>query len=389
MPNSVREDRTPPRWIAAVVLSLIAALAVGAGLGLLAKPLLAQTRNGEAEAVLKRLKLPDGFKVNHYAAVDDPRFMVLAPGGDILVSVPAGEIVRVRADKDGDGKADGIEAVLEGLDNPSGLHLDGDTLYVAEETRVIRVGYDAASGKASGKPETVFDGMPSGGHSTRTIKKGPDGAFYITVGSSCNVCVEKHPWRAAMLKMEPGGEPKVFATGLRNTVGFDWKPGTGEIYGGDNGRDRLGDDIPVEDVNRITEGGFYGWPFYYGDNVPDPEYGKRADKGVEPVAPVHGMMAHTAPLSLKFLKASKAQGYENAALVAQHGSWNRSKKSGYQVVSLHFGEDGKITERPFLTGFMEDEDVVGRPVDIVEAPDGTLFVSDDYGGALWRITRDG
>src|SRR6185295_749832 len=190
-----------------------------------------------------------------------------------------------------------------------------------------------------------------------------------------------------------GSGEEIYASGLRNAVGFDWQPGTGDLYGTDNGRDLLGDDFPPCELNRIVPMGFYGWPFANGNRVPDPNYGAGHEAQIAAsIPPVHGFGAHTAPLGITFYVAPAGNApaafppaYAGAAFVAQHGSWNRSKKSGYQVVALHFQADGTITEEPFATGFMSDEKVSGRPVDVAVGPDGALYVSDDFSGAIYRI----
>jgi glucose/arabinose dehydrogenase len=297
--------------------------------------------------------------------------------------VPPSNVLLLRADEQSD-RAGEVVALLGSLDNPSGLYLDGDWLYIAEEGRILRVAFDGETGSVTGAPEIVVPQLPRGGHWTRTIKKGPDGYLYVTVGSSCNACIEEHPWRAAMIRFKPGGTPELYATGLRNTVGFDWQHGTGNLYGVDNGRDWLGDDFPPERVNRIVQGGFYGWPFFNGDNEPDPDYGADgAHLAGSVIAPAHTLPAHVAPLAITFLR--RTRGLEDAALVSQHGSWNRSQKDGYRVVSLHWDEDGSITDRPFLEGFLQRGRVLGRPVDIAEGEDGVIFISDDFNGAIWRV----
>lgn len=237
----------------------------------------------------------------------------------------------------------------------------------------------------------MLKGLPAGGgHWTRTIKKGPDGWLYVAAGSSCNVCIERHRFRAAMIRFRPGGKPELFATGLRNTVGFDWQPATGALYGVDNGRDWLGDDFPPDELNRIEKGKFYGWPLFNGDNVPDPDFGTRADAATaDPVPPAYAFNAHVAPLSIVFLEHARTSAYDGAALVAQHGSWNRSTKIGYRVVSLHWAGDGTITLKPFIEGFERKGRVSGRPVDVIEAEDGTIYVSDDFAGAVYRVTYRG
>lgn len=337
-----------------------------------------------------RVTMADGYKIAIYAAgLGDARLMQIAADGSILVSVPGEGVVRlVEPDRDGDGRADGVRTVVSGLRRPHGLLLEGDRLIVAEVDKLTRITF--ADGWRETGRETVLTGLPAdGGHSTRTVARGPDGALYVSIGSSCNACIEDHPWRAAIIRLSDGAAtPEVFATGLRNTVGFDWQPSTGTLYGVDNGRDWLGDDFPPDELNRIEAGGFYGWPYVHGDNVPDPELA--AGPGVpSPTPPAHGFAAHVAPLSIRFLRHQPAPAMTGTALVALHGSWNSSTKVGYSIVALHWSGDGTIAQKPFATGFERGGDVIGRPVDIVEAADGTLFVSDDYAGVIYRISPAG
>ena len=201
--------------------------------------------------------------------------------------------------------------------------------------------YDTVQGRIVGGRESMAEGIPPGGaHWTRTIKKGPNGWFYVSIGSACNVCREGHPWRAAMIRFRQGREPELFASGLRNTVGFDWHPASGRLYGVDNGRDWMGDDFPPEELNEIRKGGFYGWPYFHGDNAADPSYGNRGQMlAAHTLKPVHKLTAHSAPLAILFLRHLKAPGFENAALVTRHGSWNRSSKSWlrYRLAPLERG----------------------------------------------------
>ena len=344
-----------------------------------------------ADNVLKdRFKLPDGFKIGVFAdEVPNARMMAMTSAGDIVVSSNrTGSIFLLYADRNYDGVSDGRQLLLSALDGPHGVALKDGYLYIAEQTRIIRGRYDPVSRNLSAT-ETIFDGMPStGGHSTRTIDFGPDGKLYVTVGSSCNVCVEEEPYRAEMLVMNADGSgARTYATGLRNSVGFDWQPETGQLYATDNGRDLLGDDTPNCELNLIADGADYGWPYAYDDKVADPDYGDgNEDKVANSIAPVHGFGAHRAPLGITFLDPAQApDGYENVALAALHGSWNSSKLVGYKVVSLHFDGAGNVEERDFLTGFELDEDVIGRPVGFVHGPDGSIYISDDYAGVVYRV----
>jgi mono/diheme cytochrome c family protein len=224
------------------------------------------------------------------------------------------------------------------------------------------------------------------------VRIGPDGFLYLSIGSSCNACEEADARRAALLRYRPDGwDGELFATGLRNAVGFDWRPQTGELYATDNGRDLLGDDFPPCELNRIVAGGFYGWPYANGDNRPDPDLGPgHEDRIRAALPPVHAFRAHNAPLGIAFVRSAAAPpALRGAALVALHGSWNRTRKDGYKVVSLHWQPDARIEERDFLVGFERQGDVIGRPVDVAEGPDGSIYVSDDYAGSIYRVAWTG
>lgn len=339
----------------------------------------------------ERVTLPPGFEIDYFVqGLRSARFMRFAPSGDLWVTLRSGSLVLVERDADGDGRADGVRTLLEGLREPHGLDVWDGWLYLAETHRVTRVRFDPATGALSGTPEPVVEGLPSdGGHSTRTVRFGPDRRMYVTVGSSCNVCDEEDPRRAAMLRYAPdGSDYTLFATGLRNSVGFDFHPETGEIYATDNGRDLLGDDFPPCELNRVVQGGFYGWPIANGDRVPDPDEGEAQGARIaESVPPVHGFGAHTAPLGITFYTGTAfPEEWRGRAFVALHGSWNRSKKAGYRVVAVALGEDGEpARESDFAVGFERNEDVIGRPVDVAVGPDGALYVTDDFLGAIYRI----
>jgi glucose/arabinose dehydrogenase len=343
----------------------------------------------------RRVRVPDGFAIRTFASgLRNARFLRFTAAGDLLVSSPReGAIFLLEADRDGDGAADAVRVLLDGLSSPHGLDFLGDWLYIAEESAIRRIRYDAAGRATRGDLETVVRGIPAGGnHWTRTVRFGPDGWMYVSIGSSCNVCIEEDARRAAIVRYRPdGGGEELFATGLRNAVGFDFHPETGEIWATDNGRDLLGDDFPPCELNRVVRGGFYGWPFLNGDNVPDPDLGDRADPRIERgIPPAHGFVAHTAPLGATFYRGSAfPERYRGALFVAQHGSWNRTRKSGYRVVVLEWGPDGRISESDFAVGFEVDEDVIGRPVDVAEGPDGALYVSDDFAGAVYRLSYEG
>lgn len=359
----------------------------------------------EQRLVDERMQVPAGFVVSMWAeGVKGARILRFTPAGDLLVSSPKqNSILLVERDANGDGRADGQRVLVSDLQNPHGVELVDDWLYIGETGALTRIAFDpgaagdnagASGARVTGELERLVTDIPSGGnHWTRTIRLGPDGWLYMNVGSSCNVCWEDDPnRRAAMLRFRPDGSvEETVATGLRNTVGFDWQPGTGDLYGTDNGRDLLGDDFPPCELNLIVRGGFYGFPVANGDRVPDPDFGEGEEERIgRTISPAYAFGAHTAPLGMTFVRGDGVpDSYRGAALVALHGSWNRTKKAGYKVVSLHWDENGTIEERDFLTGFELDEDVIGRPADVTEGPDGALYVSDDYAGVIWRIVWKG
>lgn len=344
------------------------------------------------EQLSARLQLPAGFQVQYFAeGLKNPRVMRFTERGDLLVSSPGGgSVLLLERDRDGDGHSDATRTLVAELSSPHGIDLHEGWLYIGEGGAIRRVRYDAEAGAVSGPLEVVVAELPVGGnHWTRTVRFGPDGKMYVAVGSSCNACNESDPRRAALLRFNADGSGyELFATGLRNTVGFDFQPQTGDIYGVDNGRDLLGDDVPPCELNKIEQGGFYGWPVAYGDRVPDPDLGQgQAQRIDSSIPPVHGFGAHTAPLGISFYRGSVfPEPYRHSAYVAQHGSWNRSKKSGYRVVRMEWDASGGVTEHDFITGFERDEKVIGRPVDVVVGPDGALYISDDFGGAIYRVS---
>jgi glucose/arabinose dehydrogenase len=343
------------------------------------------------DVVATRLQPAPGFEVRLYAGdVPLARWLHFTRTGDLVVArTRAGEVMLLGRDRDGDGRADGRRILLTGLDGPHGLALHDGWLYVAEKTAVGRIRFDEQAGAANGAYERVITGLTAdGNHITRTIGFGPDGLLYLSQGSTCNACEEKDPRRATMMRFAPDGtKGEIYASGLRNSVGFDWAPWDGALYATENGRDLLGDDFPPDELNRIERGAFYGWPYLNGFNVLDPDLGPGHDSLLATAKPpVHGFRAHNAPLGIVFLRSqAPPPGYERAAIVALHGSWNRSVLDGYKLVSLHWRDDGSIDERDFLTGFLGDPGVIGRPAGVAEGPDGAVYVADDFAGAIYRV----
>jgi len=340
------------------------------------------------ETLQSRLEMPAGFSVGLFAAdVTNARFIEFTDAGDLLVAQPReSKVSLIMRDADADGVSDGQRDLLNNLERPHSIDFFEGYLYIAESTAVGRVPFDHASGELTGDYERIITGLGDvGNHWTKTIRFGPDGLLYMSSGSTCNVCLEEDHQRATMTRYNPDGSGEQrFATGLRNSVGFDWSPFDGHLYATDNGRDLLGNDYPPCELNRVEEGRFYGWPHVNGFGDPDPDFPDDA-KLAQATSPVHGFRPHNAPLGIRFISGeSVPESYQDVALVALHGSWNRSSYDGYKVVSLHW-EGDRIEERDFLSGFERDGDIIGRPVDVAEGPDGCLYVSDDFSMSILRV----
>lgn len=338
-----------------------------------------------------RIQLPPGFSMQEWVTgIRNARMLLVTEAGDLLISSPRSDsIYLVESDADQDGSPDGVRTLLQGLDRPHGLDWHGGWLYIGEGDAISRIRFEPESGKVEGTPERIITGLPNGGnHWTKTVRVGPDEKLYVSIGSSCNVCEESDPRRAALLRYElDGSGEEIVATGLRNAVDFDWHPETGDLFATDNGRDLLGDDFPPCEINRIQEGKFYGWPYANAPAIPDPDFGAVSPaKVAATIPPAHALPAHTAPLGIAFYDGETfPEKYQNVAFVALHGSWNRSEKQGYEVVAVEFSEDGKSRAEPFITGFQIGDDVRGRPVAVAVGPQGELFVSDDYTGSVYRV----
>ena len=338
-----------------------------------------------------RLSIPDEYSISLFASgLGNARFMRLTSEGDLLLSIPrSGKIVLLKADLNNDGQSDQQSTVIEGLNKPHGLDLFEGWLYIAETNAIGRIRFDQQTGKTQGSYKRLDTTLPGGGnHWTRTLKFGPDSKLYVSAGSSCNACEEDHALRATMFRYNAdGSDREIIATGLRNSVGFDWAP-NGELYATENSRDLLGDDIPPDELNLIIPDQFYGWPVAWGDKQADPDFGSgQALKIAESIPPAHNFRAHNAPLGMTFLNKPRSENVIMESLVALHGSWNRSVKDGYKIVSLQWQSDGSIIEEDFISGFEYKGDVIGRPVDVVEDSNGTLYISDDYSGSVYRVTK--
>ena len=346
----------------------------------------------------QRFNLPAGFVATVYAKnLGKARLLHMTATGDLLVTQPRqGSVTLLKRDANNDHLPDGQIILLKDLTRPHGIELVNGWLYIAESNRVGRIAFDEQTGQVSGTYQVILpDIADQGNHWTKTLRAGEDGWMYFSSGSTCNVCEEDDPYRAAISRFKiDSAQPRLelFASGLRNSVGLDWSPWEQALYATDNGRDWLGDEYPPCELNKIQQQGFYGWPYINGFGDLDPDFGQgNEERLATAINPVHGFRAHNAPLGMRFIRQTVLPvQYHRAALVALHGSWNRSTRDGYKVVSLHWQADGSVQERDFMTGFLRNdkqqgEQVVGRPVDIAEAMDGSLYISDDYSGTIFKV----
>ena len=321
--------------------------------------------------------------------VPNARQMAETESGLLLVGTRrAGKVYAVVPVPDGPPE---VVTFAEGLTMPSGLALIGDDLYVAALDRVLRYADIERRFRESPEPEIVTDDLPDKyHHGWKYLSVGPDGYLYVPVGAPCNLCKSEDPRFASILRMDPRtGETTIHAHGVRNSVGMAWHPETRELWFTDNGRDMLGDDIPPEEVNRVEKAGdHYGYPHIHGTAIPDPEFGQDHDPA-DYVAPAHEIQAHAAALGIDFYTGSQfGPEYANALFIAEHGSWNRSSKVGYRVSVLKF-VDSKPSYSPFVDVWLDGQRASGRPNDVLVSRDGSLLISDDQGGTIYRVTRTG
>ena len=337
-----------------------------------------------------KIKLPPGFHLSVYTdRTPNAHSLALGDDGTVYVgTINEGTVYALR-DENQDGKADLALPIASGLNAPNGVaFLKGD-LYIAEIHRIVKLKDIASHLSDPPKPEVVFDGYPKDRHhGWKYLRVGPDGKLYVPVGAPCNICLSEKEIYASLTRLDPDGKNfEIFARGIRNTVGFDWHPQTGELFFTDNGRDMLGDDIPPEELNSAPKAGMhFGFPFCHGGDIADPEFGKQRPCS-EFAPPVWKFSAHVAPLGIRFYwgKQFPAQ-YQGQLFVAQHGSWNRSVPQGYQVVLVKFKDGKPIADEIFADGWLQaNGEVLGRPVDILELADGSLLVSDDLKGVIYRI----
>jgi len=352
---------------------------------------LATPPRGQPRLPLNRIKLPPGFSISIYAdPVMGAREMALSPDGTLFVgSRNAGGRVYAIPDRDKDGKADEVITIASGLNMPVGVDFRQGSLYVSEVGRVLRYDNIEARLRNPPKPAVVNDSFPKDEHhGWKFIRFGPDGWLYVPVGAPCNVCERSDNRYASIMRMRADGSGlELFASGVRNTVGFDWHPDTKELWFTDNGRDWLGDDLPPDELNHAPRSGMhFGFPYCYGNNVADPEFGKGRILS-EFTPPVVCLGPHVAALGMRFYTGKKfPPEYHNQIFIAEHGSWNRSTPIGYRVTAVRLQPGSPPRYDVFAEGWLQGAHAWGRPADVLVTPDGALLVSDDKAGAIYRIT---
>ncbi len=340
------------------------------------------------------IRLPPGFKIGYYARnVPNARSMALSPNGTLFVGTRrAGNLYAV-IDRDQDYRADEVLTLGRGMNAPNGVAFRDGALFVAEINRVLRYDQIEASLPDVPEPVVVNDDYPSDGHhGWKFIRFGPDGRLYVPVGAPCNVCETEGTPYGKITSINPdGSDLQVYAQGVRNSVGFDWHPQTGELWFTDNGRDLLGDDLPPDELNYAPQAGLhFGFPYCHGGTIPDPEYGDlRPCQGFTP--PAQPLGPHVAALGMRFYTGDMfPEEYRNQIFIAEHGSWNRSVPIGYRLSLVRLEGNQVVSYEVFAEGWLgENGQAWGRPVDVQLMPDGSMLVSDDTAGAIYRIWYEG
>lgn len=333
---------------------------------------------------LDKIQLPEGYSISLYAQhVPDARQMALGPNGTVFVGTRRiGKVYALVPNADG-SKAEKQYVIAENLNIPNGVAMRNGDLYVAENQRITRFDNIEKQLANPPKPTIINDELPKKGHhGWRYMKFGPDGLLYVAIGSPCNICKPEKKIFGTITRMDADGKNvEIYAEGIRNSVGFAWQPQTKELWFTDNGRDWLGDDIPSDELNRAPKAGLnFGFPYVHAGDVPDPKFGKNVDVS-QFNKPVLKLGAHVAALGMTFVN-------KNQLFIAEHGSWNRSQKVGYNVSLVTVDGDKVTSYKPFATGWLQGKEAWGRPVDVLAMPDGALLVSDDRTGVIYRIATD-
>lgn len=339
---------------------------------------------------LDAITLPPGFRIAvHADSVENARGMCFGDKGTLFVGTKGEGIVHALQDTDGDGRVDRKWVVARGLNMPVGVAFRDGDLYVSSVDRIVALRNIEERLDDPPLPELVHGGFPGETHhGWKYIAFGPDGWLYVPVGAPCNICLSEDSIFATITRIDPSsGEREIIAHGVRNSVGFDWDPRTGDLWFTDNGRDWLGDDLPPCELDHLEHiGQHFGYPYCHGSDILDPEYGKdRSCADFSP--PAMELGAHVAPLGMKFYRGDMfPEEYRHAVFIAEHGSWNRSTPTGYRITCVRTDASGRSTYTPFATGWLSGNSAWGRPVDLLEMPDGSLLISDDAAGMIYRVT---
>lgn len=362
-------------------------------------PLLTLTFTCHGATDLSHLIVPKGFNIEVFAEnIDNPRQMALSDSGVIYVGSRRAGNVYALVDENNDGKADKQWLVAEYLQQPSGLAVHNGDLYVADINKILKFSevdqqiknLTALNKKPQkAKYSVIFDGLPDDSHhGWKFIRFNAKGELIIPVGAPCNICEPPTQLHSTILSLDLSRKTlTTLASGVRNSVGFDFHPSTGKLWFSDNGTDMMGDDIPPDEINRISKiGQHFGYPYFHAGTIADPKYAK-GKTATDYVQPELSLGAHVAPLGIHFYLGKQfPTKYQQQLFVAEHGSWNRSKKVGYRV-NIAFIKDDKIVDyQPFVTGFMRNEKTIGRPAAILELRDGSLLISDDFANMIYRVS---
>ena len=343
-----------------------------------------------ASVDLGDIEVPPGFGIEIYA--DVPKARSLALGNDGIVFVGNRKASSVYAVVPRERGAPKVVEILKGLSTPNGVAFHDGDLYVAERERVLRYENVQAPFDPMPEPEVLDLDLPGdSSHGWRYIGFGPDGLLYVAIGAPCNICDRGDEGYAQIIRANPDGSGReTYAEGIRNSVGFTWHPGTGELWFTDNGRDFMGDGIPTGELNRaVQQGQHFGYPYCHGGEVLDPKFGNGKSCS-DYVAPAQKLDAHVAPLGVKFYTGTMFPAeYQGQIFFAEHGSWNRSRKIGYRVSMVRLDDGVAVSYEVFAQGWLQNEDVTGRPVDLLVLADGSMLVSDDYAGKIYRIYYKG
>jgi len=346
--------------------------------------------SAHAEPDLSNIELPPGFSISLYAGdVPGARSMAFGPDGTLFVGTRNQGRVYALVDVDSDGKVDKTHIIARNLNSPNGVAVYNGDLYVAEISRILRYSNIGSRLENPPEPEVVYSDLPEDrAHGWKYLRMGPDEYLYFGIGAPCNICLSEDPRYATLCKVKPDGTDfQIIASGIRNTVGFDWHPATDVLWFTENGRDGMGDDIPPDELNRVMEKGqHFGYPFHHGA-MPDPKFGDQRPSS-EFVKPAIELGPHVAALGMRFCTGSMfPDKYRNQIFIAEHGSWDRSRKIGYRITLVRLDEESNaVSYDTFAQGWLRpNQTVTGRPVDLLILPDGSMLVSDDYAGAIYRI----